>query len=117
MEEKRRYVRSNGLVLVDYKGIKIEGKCSAFDVSGIGVRLIVDRKLDVGTNVEVELFLPGDSQAVPAKGKIVWIKKCKETEETNVEKKKEYYYAGVELTEIDERSRVRISKYVYRRLH
>ncbi len=117
MQEKRRYVRSNGLVLVDYKGIKITGKCSAFDVSGVGVRLIVDRKMEVGTNVEVDLYLPGDSQSVTAKGIIIWVRRCKETEEIKIEEAKEYFYVGIELKNIKEYDKKRISSYVYRRLH
>ncbi|MFH1045853.1 MAG: PilZ domain-containing protein [Candidatus Omnitrophota bacterium] len=117
MQEKRRFVRSDGLVLVDYRGTKIEGKCSAFDVSGVGVRLIIDKKLDMGAAVEIELYLPGDSQALSAKGKVVWVQKCRETEESEHEKRKEFFYIGIEFDEIEEKNRKRITGYVYRRTH
>ena len=46
MRERRRYVRSNGLILVEYRGLKVEGKSSAFDVSGVGLRITIDVKLN-----------------------------------------------------------------------
>ncbi len=117
MQEKRRFVRSNGLVLVDYKGTKIEGKCSAFDISGVGLRLTLDKELELGVEVDVDLYLPGDSQPVKAKGKVVWLQLCKETEETDIEKKKKYYYAGIEFTHIGDDSKKKVINYVYRKLH
>ena len=105
MREKRRYVRSNGLVLVDYKGTKIEGKSSAFDVSGAGVRLTINRKLDIGAQVELEIYLPADSQPIRAKGKVVWLQKLKN----------EYFYTGIEFSVIDDISIAKISDYVCKR--
>lgn len=106
MLEKRSYVRANGLVLVDYKGTKIEGKSSAFDVSAAGVRLTIDRKLDIGAQVEIEMYLPGDSQPIRARGKVVWVKKLKN----------EYFYLGIEFSIIDDISIAKISDYVFRKL-
>ena len=117
MREKRRFVRSNGLVLLDYKGSRIEGKCSAFDISGVGVRLTVDKEMEVGTEVDADLYLPGDSQPVKVKAKVVWIQLCKESKETAREKKKKYFYAGLEFTYIGKNNKKKVINYVYRKMH
>ena len=117
MQERRKFIRSNGLVLVDYKGTQVQGKCSAFDVSGVGVRLTVDKELKVGTEVDVDLYLPGDSQPVKARGKVVWVQLCKKTKGSAIEKEKTYYYAGIEFTHIAGDNRKKVVNYVYRKLH
>ena len=73
MRERRKYVRSDGLVLVNYRiaQMQMESKSSAFDVSGTGVRITVDRKLSPGALIEVEIYLPGDSRPILAKGEVV----------------------------------------------
>lgn len=117
MRERRRYVRANGLVLVNFKvpDLQIEGKTSAYDVGGTGVRITVDKKLEAGTLVEMELYLPGSSQPILAKGKVVWSEKCEEKMNTPISPKKEYFYAGVEFTVIDENNILRIANYVRRK--
>ena len=114
MRERRRYVRSNGLVLVDYKSLQMEGRSSVFDVSGAGVRLTLDKELRVGSQVELEIYLPGDSQPVLTKGEVVWVQKCKEKADTQIEPPKECFYTGIKFTVIDESNRTKITNYVYR---
>ena len=117
MRERRRYVRANGLVLVNYKipDMHLEGKSSAYDVGGTGVRITVDKKLEAGTLVEMELYLPGSSQPILVKGEIVWSEKCEEKINTQVSPKKEYFYAGIKFTVIDENNILRIANYVRRK--
>lgn len=117
MRERRRYVRANGLVLVNYKvsDLQIEGKSSAYDVGGTGVRITVEKKLETGALIEMELYLPGSSQPILAKGKVVWSEKCKEKANAQISPKKEYFYAGVEFTVIDENNMLRIVNYVRRK--
>lgn len=112
MRERRRYVRSDGLILVEYKGEKVEGKSSAFDVSGAGVRLTLDKELKIGFQVELEMYLPGDSQPLRASGEVVWVKKCKAKPPTQITPQKEYFYTGIKFTLIDEPSRSRVTNYV-----
>ena len=59
MKERREYVRSNGLVLVNYKipELHLEGKSSAYDISEAGVRITVDKQLNSGTSIEMEIYL------------------------------------------------------------
>ena len=117
MRERRRYVRANGLVLVNFKvpNLQIEGKSSAYDISEAGVRITVDKKLEAGTLVEMELYLPGSSQPILAKGEIVWSEKCEKKINTQVLAKKEYFYAGIKFTVIDENNILRIANYVRRK--
>lgn len=119
MQEKRRYPRENGLVLVSYKipGQQTEGKSSAFDVSGGGVRIAtVDKALEPGTTIEMEIYLPGNSQPILAKGKVTWSQRCKQ-EGIQAKFKEKYFFAGIRFTIIDERSKNRIINYVQRKLY
>ena len=105
MRERRRYVRSNGLVLVEFKGLQIEGKSSAFDVSGAGVRLTLAKELKVGFQADMEMYLTGDSQPIKAQGEVIWVQKCKEG----------YFFTGIKFTVIDEDNKKKIANYVYRK--
>ena len=119
MRERREYVRSNGLVLVNYRipQLQMQGKSSAYDVSATGVRIMADRKLKNGTLVETEIYLPGNSQPIFAKGEVVWSQKREEKETAQMASKREYFYAGIKFTVIDENNMTRIIDYVYRKLH
>lgn len=119
MLERRKYVRSDGLILVNYKipALQMEGKSSAFDINALGVRLTVNKELATATLVEMELYLPGDSQPILAKGEVVWAQKYKEKAETQIEPQKGYYYTGIKFTVISENNRTRIIDYVDRKLH
>ena len=116
MREKRKYVRSNGLVLVEYKNLQFEGKSSAFDSSGAGVRITTDKQVEVGTHIELEIYLPGDSQPIKASGVVVWVQKCPEKADSQIEPQKEYFYTGIKFAAIDENSRNKIAKYVCKKL-
>lgn len=109
MQERRNYVRADGLVLVNYKfpELKLEGKSSAYDLSGAGVRITVARKLKPGLPAELEMYLPGSSQPILAKAEVIWANKCKKTV---------YFYAGLKFNVIDENSKSRIMSYVHRKL-
>jgi c-di-GMP-binding flagellar brake protein YcgR len=119
MREKRRYVRANGLVLVNYKipDLEIEGKSSAYDVSGGGLRITVNQKLDLATSIEMEIYLPGSSQPILAKGEVVWIKQVQEKLDTPLAEEKKYFYIGIKFNAIDENSKNRIINYVFRKYH
>ncbi|MBL7085100.1 MAG: PilZ domain-containing protein [Candidatus Omnitrophica bacterium] len=119
MRERRKYVRSDGLVLVNYKipNLHLEGKSSAFDIGENGVRITVEKELKVDTPLEMEIYLPGSSQPIMAKGEVVWAQKCKEKLNIQQAPKKEYFYAGIKFTVIDENSKNRIVNYVHHKIH
>lgn len=100
--------RSNGLVLVNYKisDIKLEGKTSVFNVSGTGIRLALDKKIKLGLTVEMEIFLPGDSQVISAIGDVVWVQKIPA---------QKYSHASIKFTVVSKKNRTRIIEYVDRK--
>lgn len=120
MRERRKYVRADGLVLVNYKfpKLNIEGKSSAYDISGIGLRITVDRLLAVESLAELEIYLPGSSQPILAKGKVIWAQRCKENQTITIGKqeKTEYFYTGIQFTLLEESNKERILNYVQRKL-
>jgi c-di-GMP-binding flagellar brake protein YcgR len=118
MRERRIYVRSNGLVLVNYKipELNFQGKSSAYDISGAGLCITVDKRIDTGVAIEMEVFLPGNSQPIIAKGKTVWIEDIKGKKQTAISTKKEYFNIGIEFTMMSENNKVRIVNYVRERL-
>lgn len=119
MREKRRYVRTNGLVLVNYRipSLQLEGKSSAFEISVGGVRIAVDKVLENDVLVEMEIYLPGNSQPILTKGKTIWAKQYAEKKDAPAQSPKTYFYSGIKFTAIDKNSQERISDYVHRKLH
>jgi Tfp pilus assembly protein PilZ len=115
MRERRKYVRSHDLVLIDYKGEHIEGKSSVFDIGGGGIRLIADKRLKVDSDVALEIYLPGDSQPIRVSGKIVWVQVCKERPKGEDKPQKEYFYTGIKFTSLDEHNRRRIANFISRK--
>jgi len=121
MQERRKYVRADGLVLVNYRfpQLNLEGKSSAYDISGAGVRITADKLLEIGSLVELEIYLPGSSQPILAKGEVIWAQKCKETPGTKIATKKEkaeYFYTGIKFSVIEDNNKTRILTYVHRKL-
>lgn len=46
------------------------------NISGNGLRCILDKKLPLNAELDIRIFLPSDSSApIKAKGKIIWIQK------------------------------------------
>lgn len=115
MQERRKYVRSDGLVLIDYKEKQISGKSSAFDVSGAGVRITVDQQLKIGSAVDLHIYLPGCSQPIQASGKVIWVEQC--IPDSKVKQQKQYFYTGIAFTKLDEDSKKKIIQHVFQRLH
>jgi Tfp pilus assembly protein PilZ len=115
MRERRKYVRFNDLVLIDYKGEQVEGKSSVLDIGGGGIRLIADKRLKVDSDVELEIYLPGDSQPIKVSGKIVWVQACKERPNSESKPQKEYFYTGIKFTFLDENNRKKIANFISRK--
>lgn len=118
MRERRKYVRSNGLVLVNYKipSMQIAGKSSAYDISATGVRITVEQEIKPTNSVEMEIYLPGSSQPILGKGEVVWVEKHQEKIVPPVGPKTEYFHTGIKFTIIDENNKTKISNYIQRKL-
>lgn len=119
MQEKRKYVRANGLLNVKYKipTLQVEGKSLAVNISGGGIRIHVKTKLESTalpeskTIIELEVTLPNDTLPIFAKGEIVW------SSITNTGRKEGFFDTGIKFIEIKDYDRDRIIKYVYSQLH
>ncbi|MCG3175974.1 MAG: hypothetical protein MOGMAGMI_00912 [Candidatus Omnitrophica bacterium] len=102
MAERRKYMRFNTPMDVEYRTLTLNpifGKALAKDLSREGVRFGVKQSIPVGTPVEICLNVPGDNLPVFATGKIAWA---------------DGFEAGVKLTKIQQRDRLRVLEYVYR---
>ena len=79
MPERRRFVRVNSTVPLQYKKLKelTEGTVGAIaqDVSEGGTKFLANEFLPLATRLVVELFLPAQPRPVKAIAKVAWIKK------------------------------------------
>ncbi len=103
--ERRRYRRIKALVPVEYRKVG-EGafkSSNTIDISGCGVKILVDEEINVGDELEVLIYLP-NSEVVSSLGKVVRI----EGEENN-------RIAGIDLVVMDEHSRKNIVNFVFRK--
>ena len=102
MAERRKHLRFNTPLGIEYKTLTLNplfGKTLAKDLSREGIRLGVEQAIPVGTTLEVSLAVPGDNLPVFATGKVAWANGLD---------------AGLKLTKIAQKDRVRILEYVYK---
>lgn len=102
MAERRKFMRFNTPMDLEYRTLTLNpifGKALAKDLSREGVRFGVKQGIPVGTPVEICLSVPGDNLPVFATGKVAWA---------------DGFEAGVKLTKIQQRDRLRMLEYVYR---
>lgn len=86
-EERRRYARLDMALTVAYRVVDTQGgKLSEYsdarssDISASGLRLMTPAQLEVGTRLELEIFLERDEdKIVRAIGEVVWQSKTSET--------------------------------------
>ena len=108
MEEKRRFVRIEWPVVVQYKTLEeplTQDQIVGKDISESGVCFIVYERLTKGTKLDIQIQTPFDSLPVFAKGKIAWIRKVGEEHARTFE-------VGVEFTEVDPRDQKRLKMYI-----
>lgn len=79
----------------------------AGEISGGGVRFATGQRLQPGTQLELELILPGDSAPVQAKGEVIWSGRLNHQRP---------YEAGVRFTEIDPLQRGRVIRVIHESL-
>lgn len=108
MEEKRRFVRIQWPIVVQYKTLdepytsdQIVGK----DISESGVCFTVYERLLKGTRLDIQIQTPFDSLPIFAKGKIAWIRKIGEEHAKTFE-------VGLEFTEVDPKDKKRLKLYI-----
>ena len=102
MPERRKYLRFNTLLDVEYKTLALNpifGKALVKDLSREGIRFGIKQNVAVGTPVQIALSVPGDNLPVFATGKVAWA---------------DGLDAGIKLTKISRTDRVRMLEYVYK---
>jgi len=115
MRERRRFVRLDINVKVRWKRIEQvneEEKEVTKNISGGGICLIAEEKLNKGDTLYLEIELPS-GELIYARGRVVWVN---EYEIIGVEVKKKYD-VGIEFIEIKEEDREEIGRYIFTLLH
>lgn len=71
-DDRRKFPRLQAPVLCRPTGKPLFGRRRAIDVSDGGMRLFADESHDVGDRLELELFLPDQSE-VTCRVEVVWV--------------------------------------------
>lgn len=108
MKEKRKFVRIDWPVVVEYK--TLEEPCTKDQVFGKnismgGVSFIAYERLPKGAKLDMQLVLPFDSMPISAKAKVVWVEKIGEEAVKS-------FKVGVEFVKIDGRDEQRLDMYI-----
>ena len=113
MEERRRYVRLDTRLRINYRVLPqspTRENSETLDIGGGGIRIFLTAPLKVGTLLELEIFLPEEATPVRCQGKVVWVEEFAIYQGTREERKD--VEAGVEFSDIAPQDRDRIIKYV-----
>ena len=108
MKEKRKFVRIEWPVVVQYKTLEepcTQDQIVGKDISEGGICFIVYERLTKGTKLDLEIQVPFDSMPIFAKGTVAWIKKVGEEHTRTFE-------AGVSFIEMDPRDQKRLKMYI-----
>lgn len=106
VEEKRKYLRLNNALEIEYTMPNSDKKYSATtkDISAVGLRISTPQKLEEGSIIEVTLKLPNTQSAVHVSGHVAWSKKP--TPEDKL------FESGVEFSKIEEDNKNTFLKYL-----
>lgn len=114
MEEKRKFVRLNLNVEVRWRKIietldrAVDNINLTKDISGGGIRLIVDETVKVADKLSLEIKLPTD-KVIYCQGRVIWVEKF----EIVGRRHEDRYEAGIEFMDISDDDREEISKLVF----
>ena len=111
MEEQRRFVRLATSIAIHYTTTESSPRGTAprmsAEISGGGVRFATGQQLQPGTQLELQLMLPGESTPVQAKGEVVWSGRAGH---------RRPYETGIRFTEIDPIQRGRVIRVIHESL-
>jgi len=108
MEEKRRFVRIDWPVVVQYKTLEepiTKDQTLGRDISENGISFVVYERLPKGTRLDIQIQTPFDSLPIFVKGKVSWIRALGE-------ESKKTFEVGVEFIEIDQKDQRRLREYI-----
>lgn len=111
MKEQRMFERVSAAMKIRYEVIdKLPGAKTATskDISGGGIRLALDEALSPGTNLKLDIEIPGEANKITsAYGKVVWSRKV----EIVGARPGNYYETGIQFTKADALTLGRIFKH------
>jgi len=105
MTERRKFKRFKAIIkgIVNILGEdKSKSTIDLLDFSKEGARLLANDSLNEGSEIELELNIPGDNMPLFASGEIAWSKR-KETS----------FFSGIKFTKMDYPDRTRLLGHVY----
>lgn len=108
MQEKRRFVRIDWPVVVQYKALEepsTQDQIVGRDISEGGISFTVYERLAKGTKLDMQVQVPFDSMPIFVKGKVVWIRKAGEEHGKAFE-------IGVSFIEVDPKDKRRFKMYI-----
>lgn len=112
MQERRLFERIGASMKIKYEVIDKPPQAktgTSKDISGTGIRLALDEKLEEGTNLKLSIELPGEQGRVAsAYGKVIWSKKI---EISDGQRTSNYYETGIQFTKADPLTLGKIFKY------
>jgi c-di-GMP-binding flagellar brake protein YcgR len=113
-EEKRKYVRLQTTVEVEYTVIGKPGTIDVFskNISAGGLCIVVEHSMANNTPVQLRIAIPDVKDPINALGRVVWQKKF----EVAGGKLEKCFDTGVEFTGISDFDRFNINRYVMERI-
>jgi c-di-GMP-binding flagellar brake protein YcgR len=93
-------------------GIEGEVTLPTADLGGGGIRLFVNKKVKIGTLVELGLILPHEEQIFFSLGEVVWQMK----DATKTQRGENLYETGVKFINLDIAHRMRLIRFIYKKL-
>ena len=113
MEERRRYIRLDTRLKINYRILQQSPQSTpteTLDISGGGIRISLNEPLKVGTLLELEILFPSEKKSVCCQGRLVWVEEFSIYQGTKEERRE--LEGGVEFTTISPEDQDRIIQYV-----
>ncbi len=105
LAERRRYIRIGIPLKVNASGKGWEKEILIKNISPIGIRFEIDRKLAKDEIIDMALSVPSSDTPITVQGKVVW------QEKTSLEDNAPYDI-GVEIINIEEESKIALLRYL-----
>ena len=116
-DEKRKHKRVGISLFVRYKtpNSKTWHETIALNISPGGILLTLKENLKLGTEIEMDIYLPDEKKPIEAVGKVVWNSPLNKNGQESVK-----FFSGIEFAKfikIDDDSTTKIMNAVYNFLH
>jgi len=112
MKERRRFIRLNSAISVNYKKLDSaaqEEEIFSRNISEGGICLIVGDRLNEGDLLKLNISIPRHRTIINVNGRVVWIREIPVAAESG----KKTFRAGIEFVGIDRQAARQIEEYVH----